>query len=153
MSIKEPRAGRKKPARPAKRATATKRATRGATASAAPATQDDPRFTGVLAAFAADPALAAVAEEFAANQMVGGRKKFGSRALKVDGKIFAMISHGRFVVKLPAAQVDALVAARKGVYFDPGHGRVMKQWVSITSSEPSWIALAKQAYSYVAGDP
>ena len=149
-----------RPARPAK-AGASARATPArskaatpaskAAASTAPAAHDDPRFTGVLAAFAADPALAAVAEEFAANQMAGGRKKFGSRALKVDGKIFAMISHGRFVVKLPAAQVDAMVAAREGVYFDPGHGRLMKQWLSITSDKPSWVGLAKQAYTYVAG--
>lgn len=105
----------------------------------------------MLAAFAADPALAPVAAEFASSQMAGGRKKFGSHALKVGGKIFAMIAQGRFVVKLPAAQVDAMVAARQGVYFDPGHGRLMKQWLSITSDKPSWIALAKQAYSYVAG--
>src|SRR4051794_19705086 len=112
----------KRAAKPKRATTATKTAKpTKAAASTAPATHDDPRFTSVLAAFAADPALAAVAEEFAANQMAGGRKKFGSRALKVDGKIFAMISNGRFVVKLPAAQVDAMVAARQGVYFDPGH--------------------------------
>jgi len=67
---------------------------------ARPATHDDPRFTRVLAAFSADPELAAVADDYAATQLAGGRRKFGSRALKVDGKIFAMISHGRFVVKL-----------------------------------------------------
>src|SRR5437868_12271489 len=118
---------------------------------AEPADHDDPRFRAVLAAFAKDPARAAVAEDFAANQMAGGRRKFGSRALKVDGKIFAMLSHGRFVVKLSAARVDALVAAGDGEYFDPGHGRKMKQWLSITSARPSWIALALEAYGVVAG--
>lgn len=126
---------RTKPRAPAKRA--------------APATHDDPRFTAVLAAFAADPELAAVAETYAANQMTGGRRKFGSRALKVDGKIFAMLSHGRFVAKLPAARVDALVAAGHGEYFDPGHGRKMKQWLSVTSPRVAWIELAKEAYAYV----
>lgn len=118
---------------------------------AAPADHSDPRFTAVLAAFAADPVRAAVAEEFAANQMAGGRRRFGSRALKVDGKIFAMISHGRFVVKLPGPRVAALVAAGDGEYFDPGHGRKMKQWLSITSARPSWSELALEAYAFVGG--
>jgi hypothetical protein len=118
---------------------------------AKPATHDDPRFTRVLGAFAAESRLAAVAEEYAANQMAGGRRKFGSRALKVEGKIFAMLSHGQFVVKLPAARVDALVAAGRGVYFDPGHGRKMKQWLAVTSPTLSWTALAKEAFAFVGG--
>jgi hypothetical protein len=118
---------------------------------AAPASHDDPRFARVLAAFAADPELAGVAGAYAANQMAGGTRKFGSRALKVEGKIFAMIAHGHFVVKLPAAKVDALVAAGEGTYFDAGHGREMKEWLSVTSPKLSWTALAKQAYAYVAG--
>ena len=136
-------AGRRAPAKSAAPATPARPAT--------PATHDDPRFIAVLKGFARDPALAAVAEEYAANQMAGGKRKFGSRALKVDGKIFAMLSHGRFVVKLPAQQVDALVAAGDGEYFNPGHGRKMKEWLSLTSSKPSWLALAKQAHRYVGG--
>ena len=136
-----------------KATTARKRATSVKSAPSAtpatPATHDDPRFIAVLKGFARDPALAAVAEEYAANQIAGGKRKFGSRALKVDGKIFAMLSHGRFVVKLPAQQVDAMVAAGDGEYFDPGHGRKMKEWLSLTGSKPSWLALAKQAHSYV----
>lgn len=120
-------------------------------AGAAPATPDDPRFMAVLAAFAADPARAAVAERYAANQIAGGRRKFGSRALQVNDKIFAMLSHGRFVVKLPGPRVTALVAAGDGVPFDPGHGRKMKQWLSITSARVSWIDLAMEAYAFVAG--
>jgi hypothetical protein len=139
------------PATPARRTTPATPATLATPAApatpATPATHDDPRFTGVLAAFAADPDLAAVADGYAANQIGGGPRRFGSRALKVDGKIFAMLSHGRFVVKLSAARVDALVAARHGEYFDPGHGRKMKQWLSITSPTLSWIELATEAYA------
>jgi hypothetical protein len=133
------------PAKPASRARPARR-----TGTPKPATHDDPRFTRVLAAFAADPELAAVADEYAANQMSGGTRKFGSRALKVDGKIFAMLSHGRFVVKLPAVRVDAMVAARHGSYFDPGHGRKMTQWLSVTSPTLSWVELAKEAHAFVA---
>ncbi len=48
-----------------------------------------------------------------------------SNVLSVNGKIFAMLVRGRLVVKLPKQWVDALVAAREGTYFDPGHGRLM----------------------------
>jgi hypothetical protein len=47
--------------------------------------------------------------------------------LSVNGKIFAMLVKGKLVVKLPKQGVDELVAARAGTYFDPGHGRLMKQ--------------------------
>ena len=137
----------------AKRASTTAHRAKAPTTLAPPADHDDPRFTAVLDAFAADPERAAVAEDFAASQMAGGRRRFGSRALKVDGKIFAMLSHGRFVVKLPAARVDAMVAGGDGVYFDPGHGRKMKQWLSLTSSRLSWIELAIEAYVFVADRP
>ena len=143
-------ASRAKSSSRAKSTSRAKFASRATPAVAEPASHDDPRFTGVLAAFAADPALAAVADEYVANQMSGGRRKFGSRALKVDGRIFAMLSHGRFVVKLPGPRVDALVAAGCGTYFDPGHGRKMKQWLSITSAAQPWIALAKEAHAFVA---
>jgi hypothetical protein len=44
---------------------------------------------------------------------------FGSDALKVDGKIFASLSHGRLLVKLPAERVKALVEAKLGEPFRP----------------------------------
>jgi hypothetical protein len=80
------------------------------------------------------------------------KKGFGSEALQVKGKIFAMLSSQRqFVVKLPRDRVDALVAARRGSRFDPGHGRLMKEWfVCGAGLERDWIALAKEAFAYVA---
>jgi hypothetical protein len=78
------------------------------------------------------------------------KKKFGSDALKIGGKIFAMLSHDRLVVKLPRARVDELVAAGDGERFDPGHGRVMKEWLSLDpSSELEWLPLAKEAMKFV----
>jgi hypothetical protein len=79
-------------------------------------------------------------------------KGFGSSALKVHGKIFAMLdSKGRFVVKLPREKVDALVESRAAVRFDPGHGRVMKEWASIDpSSQSNWTTLAQEAMRFVA---
>ncbi len=50
-----------------------------------------------------------------------------SNVLSVNGKIFAMLVRGKLVVKLPKQRVDGLVAGRAATYFDPGHGRLMKQ--------------------------
>jgi hypothetical protein len=84
-------------------------------------------------------------------QGVPGKKGFGSEALQIDGKIFAMLSSRRqFVVKLPRDRVDALVAARRGSRFDPGHGRLMKEWfVAGPSLDRDWIALAREGLSFV----
>ncbi len=80
-----------------------------------------------------------------------GKRSFGSAALKVHGKIFAMLdSKGEFVVKLPKARVDALVAEGQGQRFEPGMGRLMKEWLVVTPvSEEIWLSLAQEALGYV----
>jgi len=76
---------------------------------------------------------------------------FGSDALKVDGRIFAMVSsRGQFVVKLPRKRVDQLVAAGEGKRFDPGHGRLMKEWLALgPASSLDWQPLAEEARRFV----
>src|SRR3982750_2654151 len=72
-----------------------------------------------------------------------GKKGFGSSALQVNNKIFAMLSRGRFVVKLPRQRVNELVMSDKGQHFDPGHGRLMKEWLVVDSiSQDEWLTLA-----------
>jgi hypothetical protein len=92
-------------------------------------------FARVVAAFADDP------------EVTFGGKGFGSTALKVDGKIFAMLSSKeKFVVKLPRERVDQLVKAGKGAYFEAGRGKRMKEWLEVASPKSAtWIALAKEA--------
>jgi hypothetical protein len=72
-----------------------------------------------------------------------------SNVLSVNGKIFALLVKGKLVVKLPKKRVDEMVAARQGTYFDPGHGRLMKQWISISPDRAPWVDLAKEAYVFV----
>ncbi len=80
-----------------------------------------------------------------------GRRSFGEGALKIDGKIFAMVAHGRFVVKLPRQRVEALTASGDGVRFDPGHGRLMREWLSLDpDSSLDWLDLAREALDFVA---
>jgi hypothetical protein len=75
---------------------------------------------------------------------------FGSSALKADGKIFASLSHGRLLIKLPAERVKALVEAKLGEPFSTGPGRVKKEWVTIApASAPEWARLSEEARRYV----
>jgi hypothetical protein len=81
----------------------------------------------------------------------GSQKGFGASALKVNNKIFAMLVKGRLVVKLPRQRVDALIASGDGERFDPGHGRLMKEWLSLEpTSEQEWLPLATEAMKFVA---
>jgi hypothetical protein len=81
-----------------------------------------------------------------------GGKGFGSTGLKVDGKLFALISSKqKFVAKLPRSRVNELVSTGKGEYFDPGHGRLMKE-VAIDADQAEWRALAKEARRFVGGE-
>ena len=82
---------------------------------------------------------------------VGG-KGFGASGLKVGGKLFAHVrSRERFVVMLPRARVDELVARGRPRRFDPGHGRLMKEWAELEGEEASWLDLAREALRYVGG--
>ena len=100
-----------------------------------PDTRND-KFALVVSAFADDRQVSPPASS----------KGFGSGALKVNGKIFAMMSSkGHFVVKLSEERVNALVAAGSGTRFDPGRGRLMKEWLVVTGDPKSWVPLAREA--------
>jgi len=74
---------------------------------------------------------------------------FGSKGLKVARKLFAFHSKGRLVLKLPSARVEALASTAAGQRFDPGHGRVMKEWIAIDlGSKPLWPRLAREALEF-----
>jgi hypothetical protein len=75
---------------------------------------------------------------------------FGSSpGLRVGGKIFAMLVRRELVLKLPKARVDELVSAGKAVRFDPGHGRVMNEWVTVRDPNADWPSLAADALAFV----
>ncbi|MBV9265106.1 MAG: hypothetical protein JO061_02945 [Acidobacteriaceae bacterium] len=98
--------------------------------------------------------FARVVDAFAADKDVtyGGGKGFGSTALKVRGKIFAMVSsRGQFVAKLPRERVEELVTQGTGHYFDSGRGKLMKEWVALDAAYPLWPTLAMEARRFVGG--
>ena len=81
----------------------------------------------------------------------GPKRAFGATSLKTDGRIFAMLVKDRLVVKLPAARVTQLVEDGAGEHFDPGHGRIQKEWLSVFEGDDgTWRALATESEAYVA---
>jgi TfoX/Sxy family transcriptional regulator of competence genes len=96
-----------------------------------------------------DPRFRPVVDAFANSPDVTEGKMMSSYGLKVNGKIFAMFGRKQFVTKLPKARVDALVNAGVGKNFDPGHDRLMKEWVVVADGGPDWLDLAKEAYEFV----
>lgn len=97
---------------------------------------DTASFQSIVKAFAMDK-----------NVTLGGR--FGSVSLKIQDKVFTMLVKGKFVVKLPKERVAELVATAGAEYFDPGHGRLMKEWVALAGQQQRWVALAKEAREFV----
>ncbi len=99
---------------------------------------------------AADAGFEPVAAEFEGDSSVKRGRMFSSESvLSVNGKIFAMLTKGKFVVKLPKERVDQLVSDGVGANWGPGTGRVMKEWIAIKSGKVSWVKLAKEAYEFV----
>jgi hypothetical protein len=97
-------------------------------------------FARLVARFEDDPAVT----------LPSAGAKFGASALKFDGKIFAMLSQGQLVVKLPKQRVEELVASRTGAHLDPGHGRVMTEWLTIGPRDRrTWEKLADEARQFV----
>jgi hypothetical protein len=107
------------------------------------------RFARLLDALRADAALAASVREFETKRGAEKGREFGSNALKVNGKLFALFAQGTMVVKLPSDRVDALVAQGVGQRFDTGHGRLMKGWLALEQPCTTWVQLAREALAYV----
>jgi hypothetical protein len=99
---------------------------------------------------AADGLYALLAARYAAKPSAAASKGFGSNALKVNGKIFASLTKGRLLLKLPEVRVDSLIKSKKGLRFSTGVGRVKKEWVTVgPTSEKEWLALAGEARAFV----
>jgi hypothetical protein len=78
-----------------------------------------------------------------------GGSGFGSNAIKINKSIFVMLVNDRLVVKLPAARVAELIAARDGVPFDAGKGKPMKEWVGLIVDDAAVRQLVAEAMTFV----
>jgi hypothetical protein len=96
--------------------------------------------------------LAAIAVAFSDDSRVTfghGRRGFGAGTLMVDGRIFALVSDDRLVLKLPAARVIALIDAGRGLPWSAGKPVPLREWVAIAKDEPAWLDLANEAVAFV----
>jgi hypothetical protein len=104
--------------------------------------QPEERFEALVEALAGEPGVQPPGAQ-------GGRR-FGADTLRVGGSIFAMLSHGELVVKLPAERVAELIAQGAGTPFSAGRGTPMRQWLTVASSA-DWEGLAREALAFVGG--
>jgi hypothetical protein len=74
----------------------------------------------------------------------------GNDGLRIDGRIFAMVVRGELVVKLPRARAAAMTERLEARPFEPGTGRVMREWVSVpVDRADAWPGLVDEAFAYV----
>ncbi|MDP9025418.1 MAG: MmcQ/YjbR family DNA-binding protein [Candidatus Eremiobacteraeota bacterium] len=103
------------------------------------------RFAAIVAALSAEPGVM-----LPSRAVAGKPRRFGDETLRVDGKIFAMLSRGTLVVKVPRQRVDALIAKNDGITFDAGRGRPMREWLAVDPSEKvDWLAIVREAFVFV----
>jgi hypothetical protein len=70
-------------------------------------------------------------------------------SLKTRKKMFAMFSKGNYVVKLPKERVEELFDSGEGLPYDPGNGKIMKEWVIIPIEHSNkWINYASEAKQF-----
>lgn len=99
----------------------------------------------------AEKLFEASVQRLLANPNVIRAKMFGAPTLKVGGKVFACLFKGKLVLKLPKERVAAIVGSGKGEHFDPGMGRLMKEWVSLENpAEQEFEDLVAEALDFVA---
>lgn len=93
---------------------------------------------------------AQIVDRFVNKPGVEKGQMFGADGLKVAGKVFAMEVKGQLVVKLLANRANELVASGDARLFDPGHGRLMKEWVEVAhGSKANWLLLAEESFAFV----
>jgi hypothetical protein len=95
--------------------------------------------------------FASIAESELREPGVTAGTGFGrNEGLRISGKIFAMLVRGELVVKLPKDRVQELSDAGIAHPFEPGPGRVMKEWVAVSvDASRRWPSLAKEARAFL----
>jgi uncharacterized protein YndB with AHSA1/START domain len=91
----------------------------------------------------------AICERLVTEPGVDLHRAFSSPALRIHGKIFAMLPGEDLVVKLAAERCEAIVARGAGKPFESGR-RQMREWVAVAPAYAGdWAALAEEALAFV----
>jgi hypothetical protein len=95
----------------------------------------------------------ALAEDYLGDPAVSRARLFGMSVLKTGNRVFAALADGQLVVKLPADQIDALLASGLATRFRPfGGHKEMREWVAVPpDGAADWPALTEAARRFVGG--
>lgn len=94
-------------------------------------------------------ALLPLLEALSADPAVHTGRALKTEGLMVGGKLFAFMMDEHLVLKLPAAEVDALIAAVGAHRLSRG-GLPMKEWVCLPpASHEMWLTKATDAKAFV----
>ncbi len=70
----------------------------------------------------------------------------GAQGIKAGKKMIVMYYKGDLLLTLPPARVEALIAAGRGLSFDPGTGKILKNRLLVPASKKrSWLKLCSEA--------
>ena len=71
-------------------------------------------------------------------------------SLKIKKKMFAFpTKDGNIIVKLPKERVTELLGSGEGLPYDPGSGKIMKEWVIIPSKySDKWFDFVEEAMKF-----
>ena len=70
-------------------------------------------------------------------------------ALKIKKKMFAFLNMGNMTVKLPKERVSELLSSGEGLPYDPGNGKIMKEWVIIPLKDSDkWFDYVKEGMRF-----
>lgn len=113
------------------------------------------RREGSADALDLDPRLECLRKKLGGDRsaIVTGGKGFGAHALKVNGKIFAMVINGSLVLKLPKEKATALYESGKAKPLSMGDGRMMRGWAMFPRAAPLSLPLARAALAFVGAAP
>ena len=75
-------------------------------------------------------------------------KKTGE-SLKIRTKMFVFAKGKNIVLKLPKERVSELLNSGEGLPYDPGNGKIMKEWVIIPPElSKKWVSLTVEAMKF-----
>ncbi|MCA1935298.1 hypothetical protein [Asticcacaulis sp.] len=94
-------------------------------------------------------ALVPLYEALSTDPAVHTGRALKTEGLMVGGKLFAFLMDDYLVLKLPVAEVNALIAATGAHHLSRG-GKPMKEWVCLPpASRDLWLTKAVEAKAFV----
>ncbi|MGH2543338.1 MAG: TfoX/Sxy family protein [Ardenticatenaceae bacterium] len=96
-----------------------------------------------------------LADELVFTEQVTPGKAFGMPCLSANGYMFAGLSRGELVVKLPGDALQKALALAGAHNFDPsGQNMPMREWVQVPAQHAGvWNELARAALAYARSLP